>query len=623
MLPNKIASFFRLSLAAIFMFILLLSLNPATSFAAGETAVVGADVLNVRGGPGTNHDVIQQAGSGDRLPVLDRSGDWVKVRLASGAAGWVAGWLVAVEQPAPSPSASPPPAGQPGGGTAVVGGSNVNVRGGPGTGYDVIAGADQGDRLPVLDKSGDWVKVRLSSGATGWIAGWLVSIKQPAAAAPPAGGEQPNPVPPAGPAAGKSVAMVTGSVVNVRGGPGTGNAIITQIYQGAVLPVINQSGGWYQVALPGGNSGWVAGWLVSVQTTPPPSPPPAPPVPPSPPPLPDRGGADRPGDSTNKPGDGVNAPAGSAGGKLVSLQVKNSSGETSTVVRADSPFDYTSFALNNPSRLVVDCKGVAIGGVPASTTVNSKTVSQVRAGYYQKDPDITRLVFDLPPGVQYVAALSGDRKTLTVDTYVPDLIGAYKGRTVYIDPGHGGSDPGATGQNGLKEKEVTLDIAKRLQRLLEAKGGTVKIVRSGDWDVDLYERTKRANQAAADIFVSIHINAHNDRSIGGTSTYYYQNDKKDQPAARVQNSGRLAACVQNELLKSLGLRDVGVREAHFAVLRTANMPSTLAEIAFISNNREESLLRTDNFKNKAAEAIARGIGLYFAGSRMAGQDRTS
>jgi len=76
--------------------------------------------------------------------------------------------------------------------------------------------------------------------------------------------------------------------------------------------------------------------------------------------------------------------------------------------------------------------------------------------------------------------------------------------------------------------------------------------------------------------------------------------------------------VQNELLKSLGLRDVGVREAHFAVLRTANMPSTLAEIAFISNNREESLLRTDNFKNKAAEAIARGIGLYFAGSRMAG-----
>jgi N-acetylmuramoyl-L-alanine amidase len=623
MLPNKIASIFRLSLAALFMFVLLLSLNPASSFAAGETAVVNADTLNVRGGPGTSYDVIQQNVNGDRLPVLDKSGDWVKVKLASGASGWVAGWLVAVEQPSPAPASFLPSAGQSSGGTAVVSGSSVNVRGGPGTGYDVMAQANQGDRLTVLDKSGDWVKIKLSSGSAGWIAGWLVSIEQPAPAKP--AGDKPAP---AVPATGSRAATVTGTVINVRSGPGTGSGILTQAYQGATLPVVDQSGDWYRVTLAGGNSGWVAGWLVSVKTM---SPLPTSPISPSPSPaLPDRGSVDRPEDNANKPvdngnkpEDSTNKPVDSTSGKLLSLQVDNSSGKTSAVVKANAPFNYASFTLENPSRLVVDCKGVGIGSVPSSTQVNSKTINQVRAGYYQKDPDITRLVFDLPPGVQYVAALSKDKKTLTVDTYIPDLSGAYKGKTVVIDPGHGGSDPGAVGQNGLKEKDVTLDIAKRVQRLLEAKGAMVIMARPGDTEVDLYERTNRANRAGADIFVSIHINAHNDRVYGGTSTYLYQNDMKDQPASRVQNSRRLANYVQNELLKSLGLRDVGVKEAHFAVLRTSSMPSILAEIAFISNTREESLMRTDDFKNKAAEAIAKGIGLYFSDSRVAGQDSMS
>ena len=627
MLPNKIASIFRLSLAVLFMFVLLLSLNPASSFAAGETAVVTADTLNVRGGPGTGYGVIQQTVNGDRLPVLDKSGDWVKVKLSSGASGWVAGWLVAVEQTSTSPVSNLPPAGQSSGGVAVVTGSSVNVRGGPGTGYDVMAQAGQGDRLSVLDKSGDWVKIKLGSGSAGWIAGWLVSIEQSAPAKPV--GDKPAP---AIPATGSRTATVTSAVINVRSGPGTGNGILTQAYQGATLPVVDQSGDWYRVTLAGGNSGWVAGWLVSVKTTPPI---PTNPVSPSPSPaLPDRGSTDRPEDNANKPADNANKPVengnkpkdnankpvDSKSGKLLSLQVNNSSGKTSAVVTANAPFNYASFTLENPSRLVVDCKGVSIGSVPSSTRVNSKTINQVRAGYYQKDPDITRLVFDLPSGVQYVAALSKDKMTLTVDTYIPDLNGAYKGKTVVIDPGHGGSDPGAVGQNGLKEKDVTLDIAKRVQRLLEAKGTKVIMARTGDTDVDLYERTNRANRAGADIFVSIHINAHNDRVYGGTSTYLYQNDRKDQPASRVQNSRRLANYVQNELLKSLGLRDVGVKEAHFAVLRTSGMPSILAEIAFISNTREESLMRTDDFKNKAAEAIAKGIGLYFSESRVAGQD---
>ncbi|MFA4885195.1 MAG: N-acetylmuramoyl-L-alanine amidase, partial [Desulfotomaculaceae bacterium] len=118
-------------------------------------------------------------------------------------------------------------------------------------------------------------------------------------------------------------------------------------------------------------------------------------------------------------------------------------------------------------------------------------------------------------------------------------------------------------------------------------------------------------------FVSVHINANNDPSLGGTSTYVYSGTGDPKQAARIKESNRLAGYVQKELLKTLGLRDVGVRSANFAVLRTSNMPAILAELAFISNLPEEKLIKTDNFKNSAAEAIAKGIGLYFSERRNA------
>jgi len=408
--------------------------------------------------------------------------------------------------------------------------------------------------------------------------------------------------------------VVTGSVVNVRSGPGTANGITGQVLQGDKLSVAGQSGDWLRVQLPGGGTGWVAGWLVSVSELPPaPARPPRPPEPPGqvnqPPAGPGgSGGISRGGDRT---------PDNNRPGKALSLEVKETNGKTSAVIKADAPFDYTSFPLSGPDRLVVDLKGVAIGDLPDKTSVNSKTVSQVRAGYYQKNPDITRLVFELKGGAQYVASLSGDRKVLTVQTYIPDISGSYKGKVITVDAGHGGPDPGAMGANGTKEKDVTLDIARRTAKLLEARGAKVVMARSGDYEVGLYERTDKANYARADIFVSIHINAHPDRNFGGTTTYIYRSNGDPSRTARIRESDRLARHVQNELLKTLGLRDVGVRSANFAVLRTSNMPAILVEVAFISNAAEEKMMSTDDFRNKAAEAVVKGIGLYFSERRTA------
>ncbi|MFA4886034.1 MAG: SH3 domain-containing protein, partial [Desulfotomaculaceae bacterium] len=142
-----------------------------------DTAVVTSDTVNIRTGPGTSYDIVTQASSGDRLPILTQSGDWYCVNQPSGEKGWIAGWLVNVEQPAQA--TAPQNSGQ----VAVVSGNSVNIRSGPDTSYSIIAQAGLGDRLPVLDKSGDWYKISLSSGASGWVAGWLVAVGTPIAQA--------------------------------------------------------------------------------------------------------------------------------------------------------------------------------------------------------------------------------------------------------------------------------------------------------------------------------------------------------------------------------------------------------------------------------------------------------
>jgi N-acetylmuramoyl-L-alanine amidase len=561
-----------------------------------DTAVVASGTVNIRNGPGTSYDIVTQASSGDRLPILTKSGDWYCVNRPSGEKGWIAGWLVNVEQTAQAT------ASQSSGQVAVVSGSSVNIRSGPDTSYGIIAQAGLGDRLPVLDKSGDWYKISLSSGASGWVAGWLVAVGTPIA-------QTSTPVNPTTPSAnggsadsGK-VAVVTGSIVNVRNGPGTTNAVVGQVSQGNSLPFLEQSGDWCRIKLSNGSTGWVAGWLVSIQSVPSTTP-----QTPVTPPVNQNGGGGTSGGS----GGGTSSQSGLA----LSLKVNDSGNKTSTVIEANTPIVYDSFSLNNPYRLVLDLKGIAIGNLPLSTDVNSKTVLQVRTGSFQKDPDITRVVFDLSGGAQYVASLSTDKKTLTVEAYIPDISNSYAGKIIAIDPGHGGPDPGAVGSKGTKEKDITVDIAKRLARILEARGAKVIMTRQDEkTEVGLYQRTDKANAAKADIFVSIHINANNDPSLGGTSTYVYSGTGDPKQAARIKESTRLAGYVQNELLKTLGLRDVGVRSANFAVLRTSNMPAILAELAFISNLPEEKLMNTDNFKNGAAEAIAKGIGLYFSERR--------
>lgn len=563
--------------------------------AAGETAVVAGSAVNVRNGPGTNYTVVAQANQGDKLNVLGQSSDWYNVGLANGGQGWIAGWLVSIEKPSSAVSSAAQ--------VAVLNGNGINIRGGPGTGYGIVTQGGSGERYPVLEKSGDWVKVQLNSGA-GWVAGWLVSLEtaQSVVTQPPAQ------TAPAASGAGSKVAVVSGSMVNVRSGPGTSNGVVGTVVQGNSLPVLGQSGDWVQVSLPAtGGSGWVAGWLVALNDAP------------SQPATGQSGDSEvsRGGERPDNSGDEDDNDDGKTG-KVLSMNVqKTASDQTTFAIKTDTPVSYNSFVLSNPDRLVLDIEGVSPGDLPETKNVSTQTVSKVRSGHYQKNPDVTRLVFELKSGVLYDVSLSSNKKTINVDTYIPNLDGAIKNRVIVLDPGHGGPDPGAIGPNGTQEKTVTLDIAKRVKKLLEAQGAKVVMARSADTDVSLSARTDIANKNKADIFVSIHINANTDPSIGGTTTYIYSGSGSSSETTRLQESNKLALPIQAELVKSLGLRNIGIKSANFAVLRTSNMPAVLLELAFISNKEEEKLLKTDSFKNKSAEAIVKGIANYFAQKRTA------
>jgi N-acetylmuramoyl-L-alanine amidase len=186
--------------------------------------------------------------------------------------------------------------------------------------------------------------------------------------------------------------------------------------------------------------------------------------------------------------------------------------------------------------------------------------------------------------------------------------------TVVVDPGHGGNQSGAIGPSGLMEKDVNLDVGKRLLRLLQAAGARVRMtrttdaalapIRSGnleDLGIELRQRSGLANDMGADLFVSLHCNASNPHSLYGSATYFC-----------TEWSRQFAQTVQQELHTRLGLFDRGVHSARFVVVRTAEMPAVLVEMAYIDWPAEEKLLGEGEFRQKAAEAVFAGLRRYVA-----------
>ena len=251
------------------------------------------------------------------------------------------------------------------------------------------------------------------------------------------------------------------------------------------------------------------------------------------------------------------------------------------------------------------------------------------------------------------------RPTASGDRSLIRALGLKIGKIV-IDPGHGGHDTGTIGPNGLEEKDLVLDVGRRLGRLLESRlGAQVVYTRKDDTFIPLETRTAIANQQRADLFISIHANSSDDSAARGVETYYlnftsspdalevaarenavseksiYELQdlvKKIALKEKIEESREFAGDVQDSLhnglaAKSPAIRDRGVKKAPFIVLIGANMPSILAEISFVSNPTDERRLETGEYRQRIAESLYRGIAKYangLSGVKLASKiDRTA
>ena len=168
---------------------------------------------------------------------------------------------------------------------------------------------------------------------------------------------------------------------------------------------------------------------------------------------------------------------------------------------------------------------------------------------------------------------------------------------VFIDPGHGGYDNGAV-ENGVLEDEINLQISKKIEAKLKAKGVQVKMSRYDDTYLSLTDRTRMANNWGSDIFVSIHQNSATNSSANGIETYYYSSR---------QDSRALATEIQNDLIQATNGVNRGVKTANYAVIKTASMSSSLVECGFISNQTEAINLSSNSYQDKVADGIVNGI----------------
>ncbi len=213
---------------------------------------------------------------------------------------------------------------------------------------------------------------------------------------------------------------------------------------------------------------------------------------------------------------------------------------------------------------------------------------------------------------------------------------------VVLDPGHGGHDTGTVGRGGLQEKDLVLDVAKRLGVLITRRlGSEVIYTRSDDTFIPLEERTALANEKKADLFLSIHANSSRESQIAGSETFYLnfttsedalevaarENATSQTPIhelqtlvqkitlnEKVQESRELASIIQKAMYSGIPrnrtLKNRGVKKAPFVVLIGAQMPSVLAEIAFLSNPKDESQLKRPDYRQKIAEALFKGVSQY-------------
>lgn len=406
------------------------------------------------------------------------------------------------------------------------------------------------------------------------------------------------------------------------------------------------------------------------------------------------------------------SPVGFAATSLLAVRIWPANDYTRITLEGSHQLKFTHLLVKDPERLVVDLEGVQLDSVlqtlPSKVLDSDPYIRLIRAG--QNRPGVVRIVvelkneiapqvFTLEPVGDYghrlvldlyptepadpllalieksspLDAAAGETPGSNPDVQQPVRESVAQGAprrqsapsvnrlvTIALDPGHGGEDPGAVGRRGSYEKNVTLSIARRLKRKIDAEPNMrAMLTRDGDYFVPLGQRVTRARRVQSDLFVSIHADAFVRPEARGSSVFVLSERGASSSAARwlaqkendadliggvnlakqeghlartlldlsqtatINDSLKLGKAVLNELGDINTLHKAHVEQAGFAVLKAPDIPSILVETAFISNPEEEQRLNDDAYQDKMAEAIMRGLRSYFKDNPPAGRTKVA
>lgn len=351
--------------------------------------------------------------------------------------------------------------------------------------------------------------------------------------------------------------------------------------------------------------------------------------------------------------------------EITGIRVSTDADKTRIVVDGTKETEYKVSVISNPQRIIIDIQNAWVSpNVKKATNIDSRFAKAVRIA--QHDSSTVRVVVESSMGknnykvfalkggttayrvVMDLGKVGGGSKNSGIDfnpqpkpdtsasnntnkgekvetppsvttpsgtTTEPVFTPGLKGKIIALDAGHGGSDTGAIGPTGVTEKGVTLRVAKALQKLLQAEGATVLMTRTTDTEVspkkanasdveELQARCDVGNDGNADIFISMHMDSFTNSTPSGTTGYYYTKGSKA--------GQRLAQYLSEGVVTALGTGNRGTKSCNFYVVKHTDMPATLVEMAFISNDKEEKLMNSEAGINRAAEGLLNGLRRFFS-----------
>ncbi|MDQ0231521.1 SH3 domain-containing protein [Metabacillus malikii] len=469
---------------------------------------------------------------------------------------------------------------------------DLNVRSGASLSAPIIAEVKRGERYEFIEESDEWIKIKLTSAQSGWVSKTHIIKKTNLKS-------QSSP---------SDLIVITKSTgLRIRSGPGISFQVIGTFKNSQHAIFLEKSGEWIQISY-NGTVGWVAERYIEYQR--------------------DNNSA-KPMKSQPKQKGIVTASKLSihSDGRLdsevidtikkgveVTISEENNdwykifydtdkSGWVASWFIAKNPLSSidssTSREAKNLIKIIYD--GTNIRSGPSTTHSTIKTVN------YGDTFEITQLVGD------WFEINLEDNQTGYIAGWIVEPIGGtklirkpgieqyLKNQIVVIDPGHGGKDSGAIGINGTFEKDLTLTTAKLLYDKLHSAGANVFLTRSNDSYISLNSRVSTSHYRKADAFISLHYDSTINRTISGTTAYYYHSIK----------DGPLASHLKKELIKQTHLNDRGVKFGNYYVLRENNNPAVLLELGYLSNQTDEITVGTPYYQERASQGIYNGLAQYF------------